>query len=368
MGSPYQGVWVTAFFDLPFILFSKILCYHTMQIVIKGLKKVIESFPLVLLIFGGLTQFGCSNSDNDTPNDTLDQKTPAFQNPRAVTVQGYSGDLMEPAISRDGKTLFFNNLNAEKLPSGASNETNLHYATRIDDITFDYIGEVNGANIDTLPDQNELEGVASSDKNNRFYYIYTGDYFDTNGPNYLRSIFYGDFSNGGFSGIQSIPNLKTNRPTEENPMPGELNFDVEIHYNGEELYFVEGIFSGSSFPDEGNIGLATKVNGVFTVHPDSENLFANINSNALEYAPSISTNSLEFYFTRATGSVETGVDFGVYVAIRNLVSEAWDNAERIDVITGEITEAPSISFDGKLLYYHQKVTGLYQVYVVERVE
>lgn len=362
------AIRVTTYFDLSFILFSEIQCYNTMHKVFKRLVKVLESFPLVLLIFGALAQFGCSNNDNDTPNDTPEQKTPAFQNPRAVTVQGYSGDLMEPAISRDGETLFFNNLNAEQLPSGASNETDLHYAKRIDDITFDYAGEVNGANIDTIPDQNELEGVASSDKNNRFYYIYTGDYFDNNSPNYLRSIFYGDFSNGSLSGIQSIPNLKTSRSTGGGPVPGELNFDAEIHYDGNELYFVEGIFSGSPFPDEGNIGLATKVNGVFTVHSDSENLFANINSNALEYAPSISTNSLEFYFTRATGSVETGVDFGVYIATRNSVSEPWNNVKQIEIITGKITEAPSISFDGKLLYYHQKVNGLYQVYVVERVE
>ncbi len=343
-----------------------------MNMVVKVLMKFMRSLPLMLLILGASTQFGCSSSDNGTPNPDPEQKTPAFQNPRAITVQGYSGDLMEPAISRDGKTLFFNNLNADMLPSGEANETDLHYANHIDDVTFDYVGEVNGANIDTNPDQNELEGVASSDKNNRLYYIYTGDYFDTSGPNYLRSIFYGDFSNGNLTNIQSIPNLKTNRPTEENPIPGQVNFDAEIHYDGEELYFVEGIFSGSSFPDEGNIGIAIKVNGIFTTHQDSENLFenlfANINSNALEYAPSISTNSLEFYFTRASGSVENGIDFGVYVATRNAVSEPWENVERLDVIVGEITEAPSLSFDGNLLYYHQKVNGLYQIYVVERVE
>lgn len=311
---------------------------------------------------------GCSGNDDGTTYADPEQKIPIFQNPRAVTVQGYSGNLMEPAFSRDGQFLFFNNLNAEMLPSGATNETDLHYATRIDDVTFDYVGEVNGANIDNDPDNNELEGVASFDKDNRLYFIYTGEYFNSNGPNYLRSIFYGDFLNGNLVNIGSVPNLKIDRPSNENPVPGELNFDAEIHYDGEELYFVEGIFSGSSFPDAANIGLATKVNGVFSVHPDSKNLFSKINTSALEYAPSISTNSLELYFTRATGSVETGIDFGIYVATRNLVTEPWDNVTRIDIITGEITEAPSISIDEKLLYYHQKVNGLYQIYVVERVE
>lgn len=341
-----------------------------MNMAVKVSMKVIRVLLLTLLILSTLTQLGCSSSDNTTPNPDPDpeQKTPAFQNPRAVTVQGYSGDLMEPSISRDGNTLFFNNLNADMLPSGEQNETNIHYANRIDDVTFEYIGEVNGANVNNEPDENELEGVASLDKNNRFYYIYVWEYFDNSGPNYLRSIFYGDFSNGNLTNIQSIPNLRADRPANEDPVIGELNFDAEIHYDGEELYFVEGKFSGSPFPDEGNIGLATKVNGVFEVHSDSENLFSKINTDALEYAPSISTNSLELYFTRATGTVETSIDFGVFVATRNTVSEPWKNVERIDVITGEITEAPSISLNGKLLYYHQKVNGLYQIYVVERVE
>lgn len=337
-----------------------------MNLPVKLTMKGITLF--VYAIFLTFAHNGCSGNDDGVPNPDPEQKTPVFQNPRAVTVQGYSGDLMEPAISRDGQILFFNNLNADMLPSGATNDTNLHYATRIDDVTFEYAGEVNGANIDNDPDNNELEGVASSDKNNRLYFIYTGEYFNSSGQNYLRSIFYGDFSNGNLVSMGSVPNLKMDRPSNENPVPGELNFDAEIHYDGEELYFVEGIFSGSSFPDEANIGLATKMNGVFSVHPDSKNLFSKINTGALEYAPSISTNSLEFYFTRATGSIETGIDFGVYVATRNSVSEPWDNVTRIGIISGEITEAPSIEIDGKLLYYHQKVNGLYQIYVVERIE
>lgn len=320
--------------------------------------------PYVLLF--GLLLIGCG-----TDNDPKKPEAPlpiSFENPLEVIIDGYSGDAMEPCISRDGQILFFNNLNADKLPSGENNDTNLHYATRVDDATFEYAGEINGANIDTIPDQNELEGVASSDKNNRLYFIYTGDYFDSEGPNYLRSIFYADFSNGNLNNIKSVPNLKMGRPASENALPGELNFDAEIHYDGEELYFVEGIFSGSSFPDEANIGIASKENGVFVVPPESENLLANINTEALEYAPSISTNSLELYFTRATGSVNSGVDFGVYLATRNSATEPWDNIKRIETITGEITEAPSISYDGQLLYYHQKVSGIYKIYVIDRVE
>jgi len=108
------------------------------------------------------------------------------------------------------------------------------------------------------------------------------------------------------------------------------------------------------------------INGAFTVKVDSSDEFAIVNTDALEYAPSISTDGLALYFTRAVGSINTSLDFGIYVASRSSVSEAWENVKRLDSITGNVSEAPSISFDGTLLYYHQKISNVYRVYVVER--
>ena len=72
---------------------------------------------------------------------------PEFDQPIKVTVNGYSGNLMEPFLSRDGNILLFNNLNS--LPEN----TNLHWATKINDTTFQYKGEIAGVNT------TELEGV-----------------------------------------------------------------------------------------------------------------------------------------------------------------------------------------------------------------
>jgi hypothetical protein len=63
---------------------------------------------------------------------------------------------MEPSISRDGQYLFFNNSNDPSV------NTNLHWAERIDDLTFQYRGEIAGVNTTSL------EGVASMDRNNVF--------------------------------------------------------------------------------------------------------------------------------------------------------------------------------------------------------
>ena len=67
-------------------------------------------------------------------------------------IDGYNGDAMEPFLTRDGKFLFFNNLNE----SGVN--TNLHWAERVDDLHFKYRGEIEGVNTAAL------EGVASMDR------------------------------------------------------------------------------------------------------------------------------------------------------------------------------------------------------------
>jgi WD40-like Beta Propeller Repeat len=320
-------------------------------------KKTVEIYGFILLT--SLLFISCS-AKNPPVNMMND-----FGNPRKVTILGYSGDAMEPFISRDDNILFFNNLNSETLPGGVKNDTNLHYAIRKDDITFEYKGEVSGADTDAISNNNELEGVASLDKNNKFYFIRTIDYLDKSSPDYLLSIFQADYMDGTLSNIQGVPNLKNDRPAGQPPVLGELNFDGEIHCDGDVLYFVEGLFSGKPFPDSADIGVASNIHGIFRVNADSADEMAMINTKALEYAPSISTDRLELYFTRATVKV-IGIDFGVYVASRSSVSDAWSNVRRIGAITGEFTEAPSISSDGKRLYYHQKISKEYSIYVVER--
>src|SRR5271165_5762887 len=59
-----------------------------------------------------------------------------FGAPQRVTIRGYDGHSMEPFLTRDGRYLMFNNLNDPK------ENTNLHYAERKDDLTFEYKGEI----------------------------------------------------------------------------------------------------------------------------------------------------------------------------------------------------------------------------------
>src|SRR5947199_3457406 len=108
----------------------------------------------ICLIF--MIAFTSCNRKSETTAITLD-----YTNPVKVQVIGYAGNIMEPFISRDGTTLLFNNLNA------APENTNLHWATRINDSSFQYRGEISGIN---TPD---LEGVASLDRNGILYFVST---------------------------------------------------------------------------------------------------------------------------------------------------------------------------------------------------
>lgn len=319
--------------------------------------------PIISLVLMGNCDGG-----SDIGSDTICPVR--FSNIKEVTITGYAGDAQEPSISRDGDFLFFNNLNSSMLRNGDENDTNLHFAIRISDTSFQYVGEIDGANTDnisgTTPETNELEGVASIDKNGKLYFVNTINYLDAESPDFLRSIYQADFSNGAITNLSSLPNLRNDRPMGQAPILGELNFDLEIHNDGEILYFVEGVFSGSPFPDEANIGVASNSDGDFSTKPISNTELSVVNTDNLEYAPSISTNMLELYFTRAIGTVSTGFDFGIYMATRASVVGAWGAVNRLENLDGDTVEAPSISFDGTLLYFHKKVDDVFKVYVAER--
>jgi hypothetical protein len=63
----------------------------------------------------------------------------AFAAPERVTIRGYDGDAMEPFVTRDARYLLFNNRNDPRT------DTNVHFAERVDDLTFIYRGASRGS-------------------------------------------------------------------------------------------------------------------------------------------------------------------------------------------------------------------------------
>ncbi len=260
------------------------------------------------------------------------------QKPQRVTIRGYHTDAMEPFITKDGRYLLFNNSNDPRV------DTNLQFATRIDDLTFEYAGSIRGAN------SAALDGVPSMDANGQMYFISTRSYAQN-----LATIYHGQFDQGALAGLEVTSGLAPNKK-------GNLNFDAEISADGNVLFAVDGKFSGDPVPDSADIFVAVRDGNSFRRLPESAAILKTINTSALEYAPAISTDLRELYFTRAP---RRGHKPPVILhASRTRTDEPFGTPRPVPLITGFV-EAPSLSQDGCWLYFHKNDGGRFAIYRVD---
>ncbi len=270
-----------------------------------------------------------------------------FGNPEMVQILGYddnegnNNDAMEPFISRDGNFLFFNS-------SNAAPATNLFWASRIDDVTFQYQGEIGGeVNI-----SGPLDAVASMDANGNFYFITNRSYGSTGNPGYLSTIYSGPFADGTVTPVNPVPGVAA-------PRMGLVNFDEEISADGNTLYFTQGNYATGNLTST-TMMVATRQGGNFVVDPNSAKIMKTINDRHLNYAADTSADELEFFFTRT--NLRTGP--AIYMAARKSTSKPFGKPKKIHAITG-FAEAPSISPDDLSLYYHVKNPS--GVFIINRV-
>jgi hypothetical protein len=256
--------------------------------------------------------------------------------PQAVTIRGYSGDAMEPHITRDGRFLLFNNLNQPPT------DTNLYYAERVDDLTFQYRGEIAGANTPAL------EGTPSTDRQGDLYFVSTRSY-----PQTFSTIYAGKFADGRLSGAALVPGISRRTP-------GIVNFDVDASPDGATLYFVDSRFGGGG-PRWAHLVIAHRRGEGFQRDPESGRLLRTVNAEGLNYAPCISADGLSLYFTRATpGPLGAGVS--IYLATRPTAGAPFGSPRRLPI--AGFVEGPALSPDQKFLYFHRRDAGHFAVYRV----
>ena len=288
------------------------------------------------IIFYTLFLFADCNSKS--PN-VATSPTIYFGNPVSVTISGYTGDIMEPFLSADDDKLFFNNSNDPAV------NTDIHWATRVNDSLFRYEGIVTGINTDSL------EGVASMDANDDLYFISNRSY-----PQTLSTIYRATFHNGNGGNISLIRGVSKLRA-------GWINFDVDVNTKGTRLYFTDGKFDQNGGPHEANIAIAQKVNDTtFKRLPNSDEILQNINTSALEYAACISTDELELYFTRVVGTVSYPQ---IFVATRNDTSQSFGMPQPISVLNGFV-EAPALSPSGNRLYFHKRIDNHFRLFMIRK--
>jgi len=246
---------------------------------------------------------------------------------------------MEPFLSRDGKYLFFNNLNDPSITN-----TNVYYAGKINDSSFEYKGEVYGVN------SNALDAVATMDDLHNFYFVSTRSYEQT-----LSTIYRGVFSNGSVSAVDIVPGISLNRAA-------MVNFDVEVSADGNKLYFVDGEFTNTGQPKTADLVIAFKKGGAFVRDGNSEKILQHVNSDQLEYAACISRNELILFFTRVQ-KITSEAKPRIFYATRKNKNEPFNEPVEIKEMEGFV-EAASLSADEHILYYHKRENNHFVLYCI----
>lgn len=275
----------------------------------------------VLCVLGALA--ACGPARQTSPDAPLDH---GFTDQRCATIRGYSGDAMEPFLTRDGQFLLFNTSNA---PTA---QTDIQVARVVDELTFDYVGPLAGANSAVL------DGVSTVANDGSMYFVSLRS-FDATGNTIHRAHFH--------DGIADSVTLVAGFPRG----PGIVHFDVEVSADGNTLYYARGIFDGGAVPKAADIAVAVR-QGLASFAPSEEltTALGDVNtSGALEYAAGISPDGLELYFTRLANGDQTGI----YRTVRTSAGAPFRQSKRIAAITGFV-EAPTLSADGQRLYYHQR--------------
>jgi hypothetical protein len=306
----------------------------------KCFSSMNEKSRFLLVILPVLIIAACKSAGSSPPSSN---DYTAFSNQEPVTISGYGGDAMEPFISRDGAFLFFNN------NAGGPADKDLFYAAFVNGTTFQYKGAITAANSTTV------DGAPALDDFNKIFYVSLVNYdastnFDT--------LYSGTWDGSTVTGSAPLDSLTI-------AMPFILYFDIEVSPDGSTLYLSRGDFTaGGGFPSTADIVIAVNPGGGFTLDPDSDSIMVNVNTSKLEYAPAISADGLELFFTRydpGAGSAR------IYRAARSNTGSAFGMPQLVSAITGFV-EGPAFSPDEKSLYYHRlnTVTNRFEIYRVTR--
>lgn len=115
----------------------------------------------------------------------------------------------------------------------------------------------------------------------------------------------------------------------------------------------EGLFRGGQMPVQADLVWFTGPN---FVRSDGSVLALVNTPSALEYAPSLSPDGRELYFTR----LRSGRPPQIYLARRPETGQPFDEPSLVSAAAGFV-EAPSLAPTGTM-YYHKRVDHRFQLY------
>jgi hypothetical protein len=273
------------------------------------------------------------------------QNYPVYGPEVKVFIAGWSTDAMEPFISPDGSTLFFNSLNS-------GGDTRLHYAIRIDDSTFTYVGEVTGANEPANP---QLNAVPSLDTTGNFVWVSARSW-----PAEMDNLHRADYLNGVCTNVNRVHGNFYVYQT------GYIVMDAAVTYDGAQLFYCNAFFDTCVVPCTASLGIAARVNdSTFNTIANSSGILQNVNDPAYcVYAPQLSANGLELYFTRF---LIGGLSTEICVSVRNSPTDTFSIPQVLITEFPNVPEAASVNTAMTLMYYHKKINGTYAIHLRQRI-
>jgi hypothetical protein len=288
----------------------------------------------------------------------------AFPNPQPVTILGYTGSAEVPYLTPDGNYLIFD----DRTDPGTPN-VKIHYAKRVNDTTFQYVGQVGNVN---FPGTINFE--MTLDDHNNFYFTRIDV---PPHPNGQPSLYRGVWQNGTVTGIAPVPGLTQ--------APGVINQDSTPSHDGRQLIFDAWDYLHKCL----SYKLAVEnANGSFTVTDQSQpqlasyrQVFKNVTiSNYLNQCTplpypgmthsmlmgpvSLSHSGLAVVFTviQPTGGMPVEK---YYIATRSSTSQPFGQTQTM-IANGRSAEGGSFSADDSLLYFHlSNSDGTFWPYVVK---
>lgn len=282
-----------------------------------------------------------------------------YADPQRVEIVGYNEDAMEPAVSLDGQYLFFNGSNAGDV------EMHISYAKRMSANRFQYLGLLPGAR------SQHRDMAPSMDSRNDMFFT-TDRSFGLD----AKTVYFGSFKQSEVTKVSSA-NGSVSRGCGfiDGGKQFVINMDCGISPDGNTLFVARAQFDrsiGGDAPQRSDLMMATRDStGQFNIGPESELILRSVNTPGLEYAPTISADGLELYFTRAMSAQQLNAGasdqswVSIMVAKRTSVDKPFGKPERLAAIEGFV-EAPTITLDKREMFYHKKDGGLFRIYRAKR--
>jgi hypothetical protein len=300
------------------------------------------AFLVVLLLSTAL------KNSNSAPAPAVSNT--AFPNPEPVTILGYTGSAEVPYLTPDGNYLIFDNRTEPGTP-----DVRIFYAKRINDTTFQFVGEVGNVNLAST-----INFEMTLDDKNNFYFTRIKVPPQPHGQ---PSLYRGVWRDGTVTDVAPVPGL--------DPVMGVIHQDSTPSHDGQFLIFntwdylhkcltykmaVKNADSSFTVVESGSPRLpkyTQAFNGMIVSNylDHCTNLPTPGMAHTMMMGPvSLSHSGLMVVFTmiHPTGGMPVEK---YYMATRNSVSAPFGQAQLL-VANDRSSEGGSFSSDDRLLYFH----------------